>query len=79
MKLTDLHPAWEKHGEYRHLAFDCPACKTHRLEIPVPPHPRAWAQTGEDFASITLHPSILHTNHDADDHYETGKPIGYLR
>lgn len=66
MKLTELKPKWEMHGEYKHLAFDCPKCRTHRMEIPLPPHPKAWSMTGETFENVTLAPSIAHTNHDAD-------------
>lgn len=61
MRLVDLHPAWEKHGEYIHLAFDCPKCLNKdidaRLSIPTPPHPKAW-----DFSGTTtiddLHPGL---------------------
>lgn len=61
MKLTDLKPAWVKHCAYTHLAFDCPQCRGHRIEVPKPPHPKAWGFTGpQDFAHLTIHPSIMH-------------------
>lgn len=66
MKLVELNPAWEKHGEYTHLAFDCPICKTHRIEIPVPPHPKAWGLSGTSFDEVTLSPSIAYETHYAD-------------
>ena len=75
MRLTELNPEIENHDEYEHLAFDCPVCKTHRIEVPLPPHPKAWQKRGDTFEDVTLSPSIAHENHDADDHYETGKPI----
>lgn len=66
MKLTDLNPQIEKHGEYEHLAFDCPVCKTHRIEIPIKDHPRAWGYSGEPFTTTTTTPSIAHECHYAD-------------
>lgn len=66
MRLIDLKPKWEMHGEYTHLAFDCPVCKTHRIEIPVGDHPKAWGMTGDSFQDLTITPSIAHKTHYAD-------------
>ncbi len=77
MKLLDLNPAIEKHGEYEHLAFDCPKCgsKDPRLEIPLPPHPKAWRPEKKEgeytwtMSDLTLRPSIdfKHGDWNADD------------
>jgi len=70
MKLTELNPKIEKHGEYEHLAFDCPKCQKHRIEIPLPPHPKAWGFQGNSFDNYTLNPSIAHKSHtDCDSHF----------
>lgn len=50
------------------VGFDCPKCgPIHRAFIPFanpfdggpPTHPMAWQRTGEDFDTLSLHPSIL--------------------
>lgn len=62
LKLIDLKPNFEKHGEYTHLAFDCPVCKEHRIVIPVKDHPKAWGMSGETFDELSITPSIAHTS-----------------
>lgn len=67
MRLVELNPEIVKHGEYEHLRFKCPKClsadlDTH-VEIPLPPHPKAWRiESGPErvwsFDNLTLSPSI---------------------
>lgn len=66
MKLTDLNPTREARGGYTHLAFDCPKCAGHRIEVPLPPHPRAWKVEDPTYENMTLSPSILHSTGYAD-------------
>lgn len=75
MRLIELNPKWEEMNGYRYLVFDCPKCgsKDPCLSIPVPPHPKAWKLTGEDFATLTVTPSIdfKHGFWEAEDPAET--------
>lgn len=70
--LATLNPAWigrlrQDSGEG--ITFDCPACgPRHRVAAyfknprdgnpPAPWPDSAWERDGEDFAALTLHPSI---------------------
>lgn len=70
MKLSDLNPKWEIRDNYRFLAFDCPVCRDHRIEVPVDDHPKAWQLSAiqpieemfntPDWDQLTLNPSIDH-------------------
>ncbi len=66
-RLSELNPSYVKHGEYEHLAFDCPKCsKGSQIEIPMPPHPRAWSKQGDSFDNLTISPSIDFQHHNGD-------------
>lgn len=68
MKLTELEPKWAaidgRHGT--HLSMLCPACREHRIVVPIDPPldggpslEHAWQRTGDAFETVTLRPSIL--------------------
>lgn len=74
-RLVDLHPKWGSGSDNRrtHVICDCPcglgaACPIGgRSVVPVknspdggPEYPQGWDRTGDDFASMTLSPSIFH-------------------
>lgn len=62
--------------QYKRLGFDCPKCGNKdidtRLRIPVPPHPRSWGlPNGEDFATLSLTPSVDFKHGDWSDEIPT--------
>lgn len=51
MKLTDLNPRRLQGGGF---TFLCPKCMRQRLVAQCPP----WEQIGDDFATLTVKPSL---------------------
>ena len=75
-RLLDLNPTWDKIEGYegKYLTWDCPCgekCRWARIPIPItnpidgsdPVGACHWERIGEDFASISLKPSIHHRGH----------------
>jgi hypothetical protein len=70
MTLVELHPRWLADAEGRRgmgISFDCPVHRDHRLAVffvnptdggPPRADGNRWQRHGDDFASLTLGPSI---------------------
>ena len=74
MRLSEFNPEFLVfNGDICYLAFDCPKCKKHRMEIPIRQAPKAWKSSGSNFEDFSLYPSVAHTTYDADDNSADGK------
>lgn len=66
MRLVDLEPKFMNHPEKgRMLMMVCPKCGNHHVGVPVTVGVKQdgrWKVSSEDYATLTLEPSILHAS-----------------